>query len=63
MRENAPDPIERRRTCISPGMRPSYDRPVHGVSARGVWITEYDRTELLDAYDNVALSDTQGPKS
>jgi 4-aminobutyrate aminotransferase-like enzyme len=31
----------------------SYDRPIHPVSASGVWITEADGTRLLDAYNNV----------
>jgi 4-aminobutyrate aminotransferase-like enzyme len=35
-------------------MRLSYDRPVHAVSADGVWITEADGSKLLDAYNNVA---------
>ena len=47
------DPRERRDLVFGPGMHLSYDRPVHAVSARNVWITEADGTKLLDAYNNV----------
>ena len=47
------DPQERRDRVFGPGMHLSYDRPVHAVSARNVWITEADGTKLLDAYNNV----------
>ena len=47
------DPFTRRELVFGPGMHLSYDRPIHAVSARGVWITEADGTELLDAYNNV----------
>jgi len=45
---------QRRSRVLGPGMRLSYNRPVHAVSAEGVWITEADGTKLLDAYNNVA---------
>lgn len=47
------DQLKRRDLVFGPGMHLSYDRPVHAVSASGVWITEADGTELLDAYNNV----------
>lgn len=46
-------PWARRDLVFGPGMHLSYDRPVHAVSASGVWITEADGTRLLDAYNNV----------
>jgi len=47
------DPLKRRDLVFGPGTHLSYDRPVHAVSASGVWITEADGTRLLDAYNNV----------
>jgi hypothetical protein len=35
--------LERRSRVFQPGMRLSYQRPVHPVSASGVWITEADQ--------------------
>jgi len=47
------DALGRRARVFGPGMSLSYERPVHPVSASGVWITEADGTRLLDAYNNV----------
>jgi 4-aminobutyrate aminotransferase-like enzyme len=47
------DLVGRRRAAMGTGPRLTYARPVHAVSASGVWITEADGTELLDAYNNV----------
>ena len=45
--------IERRRRTIGPHSPLFYDRPLHAVSASGVWITAADGTRYLDAYNNV----------
>ena len=45
--------VERRRTTIGPTSVLFYDRPLHVVSAEGVWITDADGARHLDAYNNV----------
>lgn len=46
--------IQRRRTHMGPGMRLSYEEPLHIVSGRGVWLTDANGVRYLDAYNNVA---------
>ena len=48
------DLSSRRRAVMGPGMRTSYERPLHAVSAEGVWITDVAGECHLDAYNNVA---------
>ncbi len=43
-----------RRARLSSGMRLSYDRPLRLRSGRGVWLTDSDGEQYLDAYNNVA---------
>jgi 4-aminobutyrate aminotransferase-like enzyme len=50
---NSMDARGLRTRVFGPGMSLSYERPIHPVSASGVWITEADGTRLLDAYNNV----------
>ncbi|NQV06145.1 aminotransferase class III-fold pyridoxal phosphate-dependent enzyme [bacterium] len=47
------DPLQRRRRVMGSGMRTSYDLPIHAASASGVWITDANGTDYLDAYNNV----------
>jgi 4-aminobutyrate aminotransferase-like enzyme/Ser/Thr protein kinase RdoA (MazF antagonist) len=46
--------LEERSRVIAPGMRLTYDRPLHAVSAQGVWISDAAGVPHLDAYNNVA---------
>lgn len=48
------DLLRRRRTRMGPGMRLSYDEPIHVVSGEGVWLTDSAGMRYLDAYNNVA---------
>ena len=45
--------LERRRARLSPGLRLSYERPVHVVRGDGVWLHGPDGETWLDAYNNV----------
>ena len=45
--------VERRAKTIGPTSVLFYDRPLHVVSAEGVWIREADGARYLDAYNNV----------
>lgn len=43
-----------RRAVMGPAMEPlTYDAPIHMASARGVWMTDANGVEYLDAYNNV----------
>lgn len=46
--------LRRRRTRMGPGMRLTYDEPLHIVSGEGVWLRDSGGTRYLDAYNNVA---------
>jgi 4-aminobutyrate aminotransferase-like enzyme len=45
--------VARRQNTFGPTSVLFYDRPLHVVSAEGVWITEADGTRYLDVYNNV----------
>jgi len=45
--------IDRRKARFGPGMRLSYDEPLHLASAEGVWLIDTDGNRHLDAYNNV----------
>ncbi len=45
--------LERRRRLLGPGLRLSYRQPLRLESATGVWLTDSDGIEYLDAYNNV----------
>lgn len=48
--------IERRRRVLGSAISPlSYDRPLHLVEGRGVWMTDADGRTYLDAYNNVPV--------
>ena len=46
--------LEARRHRLAPGLRLTYDTPLHAVSAESVWITGRSGGRHLDAYNNVA---------
>ncbi len=46
--------LSRRQTRMGPGMRLTYDEPLHVVSGEGVWLTDSGGARYLDAYNNVA---------
>ena len=45
--------LERRNASLPPGLRLSYERPVHVVRGEGVWLYGPDGEAWLDAYNNV----------
>jgi len=45
--------VDRRRERLGPGLELSYDRPLHLVRGKGVWLTDAAGHEYLDAYNNV----------
>ncbi len=45
--------LARRRERLGPALDLTYDEPVRLVSGSGVWLTDADGNELLDAYNNV----------
>ena len=45
--------LARRRTSLAPGLRLSYDEPVHVVRGEGVWLYGAGGEAYLDAYNNV----------
>ncbi|WP_223567774.1 aspartate aminotransferase family protein [Agrobacterium tumefaciens] len=45
--------IERRKQVLGPSYKLFYERPVHAVSAEGVWITDGQGQRYLDVYNNV----------
>ncbi len=45
--------LARRRERLGPALGLTYDEPVRLVSGSGVWLTDADGNELLDAYNNV----------
>lgn len=48
--------IERRARLLGSAISPlSYERPLHMVQARGVWMVDADGREYLDAYNNVPV--------
>ena len=42
-----------RRARLGPALSLSYDEPVRLESGDGVWLTDVDGNQLLDAYNNV----------
>ena len=54
--ESVDELIERRRRVFGSAISPlSYDRPLHLVEGRGVWLTDADGRTYLDAYNNVPV--------
>ncbi len=54
--ESVEELIERRRRVFGSAISPlSYDRPLHLVEGRGVWLTDADGRTYLDAYNNVPV--------
>lgn len=51
--ENLQPLLERRRQHLGPGLKLSYDRPLHVVRGEGVWLTDATGRSFLDAYNNV----------
>jgi 4-aminobutyrate aminotransferase-like enzyme/Ser/Thr protein kinase RdoA (MazF antagonist) len=48
--------IQRRHRVLGSALSPlSYDRPLHLVEGRGVWMTDADGRAYLDAYNNVPV--------
>jgi len=47
------DMIERRRRLLGPNQYMFYDRPLHMVKGRGIWLTDATGRSFLDAYNNV----------
>ena len=47
------DLFERRRRFLGPAYRLFYDRPLHLVRGRGVWLYDSEGREYLDMYNNV----------
>ncbi len=45
--------IERRRQRLGPELELSYDKPLHVVRGKGVWLIDAAGRSLLDAYNNV----------
>jgi 4-aminobutyrate aminotransferase-like enzyme len=45
--------VDRRRERLGPGLELSYDRPLHLVRGKGVWLTDAAGHKYLDAYNNV----------
>ena len=55
--------IERRRRAFGPAMQSlTYDRPLHMVSASGVWMVDADGRRYLDAYNNVPVVGHSHPR-
>ncbi|MFN8222225.1 MAG: aminotransferase class III-fold pyridoxal phosphate-dependent enzyme [Gaiellales bacterium] len=55
-RDPTADLVERRRRVLGPAMQSlTYDRPIHMVSASGVWMTDVEGRRYLDAYNNVPV--------
>jgi 4-aminobutyrate aminotransferase-like enzyme/Ser/Thr protein kinase RdoA (MazF antagonist) len=54
--ESVQELIERRRRVLGSAISPlSYDRPLHLVEGRGVWMTDAEGRTYLDAYNNVPV--------
>ena len=51
--ENLQPMLERRRQHLGPGLKLSYDRPLHVVRGEGVWLIDAIGRSYLDAYNNV----------
>jgi len=51
--ENLQPMLERRRQRLGPGLKLSYDRPLHFVRGEGVWLIDTTGRSFLDAYNNV----------
>jgi len=51
--ENLQPMLERRRKRLGPGLKLSYDRPLHFVRGEGVWLIDSTGRSFLDAYNNV----------
>ncbi len=45
---------ERRAAVLGPGLRLSYEEPLHIVRGEGSWLYDADDRAYLDAYNNVA---------
>ena len=55
--------VERRRRAFGPAMQSlTYDRPIHMVSASGVWMVDADGRRYLDAYNNVPVVGHSHPR-
>lgn len=55
--------VERRRRVFGPGLQAlTYDRPIHMVSADGVWMTDVTGRRYLDAYNNVPVCGHSHPR-
>jgi len=55
--------VSRRRRAFGPAMQSlTYDRPIHMVSASGVWMTDADGRRYLDAYNNVPVCGHSHPR-
>ncbi len=48
------DALRQRHQFLSPGLRLTYERPLHVIGGEGVWLTGNDGRRYLDAYNNVA---------
>jgi 4-aminobutyrate aminotransferase-like enzyme/Ser/Thr protein kinase RdoA (MazF antagonist) len=54
--ESVEELIERRHRVLGSAISPlSYDRPLHLVEGRGVWMTDADGRTYMDAYNNVPV--------
>ena len=51
--ENLQPMLERRWQRLGPGLKLSYDRPLHVVRGEGVWLIDATGRSFLDAYNNV----------
>jgi len=45
--------LQQRRRYLSPGLRLTYETPLHVTGGEGVWLTGSDGRQYLDAYNNV----------
>lgn len=62
-REDTPALVERRRRAFGPAMQSlTYERPIHMVSANGVWMTDAQGRRYLDAYNNVPVVGHSHPR-
>ncbi|MFT4219454.1 MAG: aminotransferase class III-fold pyridoxal phosphate-dependent enzyme, partial [Microbacterium sp.] len=57
-----PSLIERRNRTLGPYSPLFYAKPLHAVSASGVWITSADGERYLDAYNNVPVVGHGNPR-
>ncbi len=50
----SPDLVDRRNRFLGESLELSYDKPLHLILGRGVWLVDRDGRRYLDAYNNVA---------